>query len=479
MPYQSPLHILDSLQISPDDLNSEGIGRLRKKLLAEFSLNTNITIKVKDTDYTKDAILKVIDQLKETDNLALHKEIFSRKPLLNWLENPNNEAFPEELGQEILNAFTHTDLSQNIFQEAFIEDIRFNFRKRNFDKVKESLIVLVCLRKEYVFKLYDLVNDEIQAIISDINKAKKRPNIKENRALFGFIIDSKWTKFLNILPDYFEEIRDNYCLSAVNYTVSVQQLNRDWTHKISLQLCQTICNDSLKNDITANHNIYTHNLSKDKTSSGLSRWSIFWIIIVILSGLSRLNSNKKPVAITQEKPSQSQKSLEKILKNPKIKNYGIDFLFYQTKLVNGDFEGGKKINITTGQDPMPNLNLGYANENTNGKNTQTVVIQNNTDFDLVLFNIGRIHRSYFIKSKESYSVKSFYEDNLFFYFGKEWRQIYPRAKARDKDIENKRFQGYFSQPHKNTNKVLKRFYTIRTTGNTLLTLDFNNETLED
>jgi hypothetical protein len=63
MTYQSPLHILDSLHITPDELTPEGITRLRKKLLAEFSLTSDITIEVNGQSYTKDEILKVIDQL--------------------------------------------------------------------------------------------------------------------------------------------------------------------------------------------------------------------------------------------------------------------------------------------------------------------------------------------------------------------------------------------------------------------------------
>ena len=98
MTYQSPLHILDSRHITPDELTPEGITRLRKKLLAEFSLSSDITIDVNGQAYTKDAILKVIDQLKEVDNLVLHKAIFSRKPLLDWL-SASARSTPKE-GQQ-------------------------------------------------------------------------------------------------------------------------------------------------------------------------------------------------------------------------------------------------------------------------------------------------------------------------------------------------------------------------------------------
>ncbi|MFC0181076.1 hypothetical protein ACFFJX_00220 [Pseudarcicella hirudinis] len=93
MSYHSPLHLLVCLQISPDEINAESILRLKSKLLAEFSLTTDITININGTAYTKDAILKIIDQLKVVDDLTIHKEIYSKTSLLNWMETLHRKYF--------------------------------------------------------------------------------------------------------------------------------------------------------------------------------------------------------------------------------------------------------------------------------------------------------------------------------------------------------------------------------------------------
>lgn len=53
MPYSSPLHILESLDINPEEITSESIVRIRKKLLADFNLSGQVTIKIKTKNIPK------------------------------------------------------------------------------------------------------------------------------------------------------------------------------------------------------------------------------------------------------------------------------------------------------------------------------------------------------------------------------------------------------------------------------------------
>jgi hypothetical protein len=255
MTYQSPLHILDSLHITPDELTHEGITRLRKKLLAEFSLTSDITIDVNGQSYTKDEILKVIDQLKEVDNLVLHKAIFSRKPLLDWLENPQKSVFPQDLAQEVLDENLESDFYQKTLQFSLANYVKFHFKKRHFIQLQKTVPFIANLQEEYRYDVYDVIHDEIQVIIDEINHAIKNPNIRENKERFGFISEPQWTDFLNNLPENFEGIRDNYCGSVINYTVVIPRKDSEWTHKISSQLIKTLCSNAYKDTIESNHRI--------------------------------------------------------------------------------------------------------------------------------------------------------------------------------------------------------------------------------
>jgi hypothetical protein len=501
MPYQSPLHILDSLQISPDDLNGEGIVRLRKKLLSEFNLASDITINVNGKEYTKDAILKVIDALKETENLTLHKEIFSRKSLLNWLENPVKGNFPYELAEEVLE-INDSHEYQNILQESLLEAVRLHFRKRDFATTTNLLRFLSRLSDIYGYVVYDLLYDEIYVIIESIEIAQNNPNVGQDRETFGFITEPEWTDFLNTLPDYFEETRERYCYAAVNYTVAVQKKDRNWTYEISSQLDQTLCDENIKRTISSNHEIYTRNFRGK--GEGWS-WSWLWIIAVVLMNLGKMKScsndyssrtsnstsyrdysssgttpyepSPYPGSGSQSEPSESS------IKIPANTFYILEIQDYQKKLIKQGYgKGGDKINIMPNEDLLSNMNVGNTEEKIDTQemnNPQMVNFVNNSDYDLVIFKAGCIaNRSYYVRSKETFPLQCCNGDKLYFYFGKEWRQIHTRTDRR-KDIEAKRFQGYFSQPHLQTNGRFLKEYTITTnTATTEASVTFFNTMLD-
>jgi hypothetical protein len=261
MAYKSPLYILDSLQIAPDELNHEGVDRLRKKLLSEFNLNAGVTISVNGNNYTKDAILKIIDQLKDVEDLALHKDIFSKKPLLNWLENPTKEAFPEELWIELLEKNKNNDALQNILQESVNESIKFNFKKNRFAKVSTILRFISLMDEPHRMAIYEKLYVEIKSVIDAMEEAitTSKANLS-NQAFFGFISSPDWTDFLNNLPEQFEQVRDNYCFVTLRYLVAIHQKYITWTYEISFQLKQTLCsNIQLRRKIAENHHIFTQN----------------------------------------------------------------------------------------------------------------------------------------------------------------------------------------------------------------------------
>jgi hypothetical protein len=289
MPYQSPLHILESLKIRPDELTDEGINRLRKKLLSEFNLNPTVTIDINGKAYTKDAILKTIDRLKEVDNLTGHQFIFERKNLLTWLENPLKWKLPNQEINEVFSKYKNDDFHYKILGNAFNEYIAYYIKNRHFRKVEESLQLVPSLGEEHSYEVYDTIYTEIQSINDDLEEAQKSPNIRRDKPKFGFTTEPEWTDFLNILPDTFESVRDSFCYCACNYTVAIQTKDRKWAYEISSQLVQTTCDAVLKNSISKNHGIFTENYfaaEGNASSSSDSGWGglriAFFIIVIII-----------------------------------------------------------------------------------------------------------------------------------------------------------------------------------------------------
>ncbi|MDR6562756.1 MULTISPECIES: hypothetical protein [unclassified Arcicella] len=493
MPYQSPLHILDSLNIEPDELVVEDINRLRKKILAEFSLSTDISIKLNDKSYTKDEVLKIIDQLKEVDNLSLQKEIFKRKPILDWLENPTRFIFPADSLNELLQDYPSNDFLQNTIQEAALEYVKLNFRKRLFEKHEAVFDLLNTFDEKYSYAVYDYLYLEIIQIIEDIDEAISSPNLRTNKEAFDFITSPTWTDFLNNLPAYFEEIRNKYCHSVIGYTVAIQRKDKEWTYEISTQLNQTICDESLQEVISKNHQIYSdnyHNTHHDNETNKSYNW-VYWVIVILVNIVrmsscsdhsSSSSSSYNPPSQTFQVPSSyEEKQQDTKIKIPANSYYILQIQEYQKLLFKHELKKGEEIeNLINGQDLVWNLNIGNLEEYTDTQeknNPQMVSIKNETDYDLIIFKAGCIaNRSYFVHHNNNFYLECCEGDVLFFYFGKKWKRVAPIANKQEFD-EKMRFQGYFAKTHNNSLATFMKQYTI-TSNNANSSILFNNDKLD-
>ncbi|QMW06219.1 hypothetical protein [Spirosoma foliorum] len=288
MPYQSPLHLLDSLQIEPDQLNPAGLVQLRKKLLAEFNLTPAITIAIGDKQYTKDEALKAIDQLKEIQHLDDHASIFQDKPLLAWLENPTMALFPYKSIIDLHWSGHSNDFCDEILADALQPYCSFLLKQRRFSPLKEPLSVTFSLPIHYQYGILEVIYEQLEDINSLIDEAKKAPNFKQDQATFGFILYDDWPDFLNSLPEEtFEGIINSFCVAAINYTVAAQHDQRYFVYDITHQLVRTNCDEGLKKTIQGNYQVYKANNSNGK---GWSSWW-FWGFIVLAQFLARACDN--------------------------------------------------------------------------------------------------------------------------------------------------------------------------------------------
>lgn len=286
MPYQSPLHLLDSLQIQPSQLNPAGLVQVRKKILAEFNLTSDITITVGNKQYTKDEALKAIDQLKELQHLNDHAAIFQDKPLLDWLENPTEAEFPIQSISD-----RHWSGQQSLFFDEILADglqtyCSFLLKRRQFSTIIEPLALAFSLPDPLPYACQETICEFIQEITAQLEEAKKVPNHKRDLAAFGFIVYDDWADFLNSLPEQaFWHMVNDYCVAAVNYTVAVQHDQRHFVYEITHQLVRTKCDTGLKTTIQSNYQIYKENYHHKpgaiETKSRSYGW-VIWLVVVLI-----------------------------------------------------------------------------------------------------------------------------------------------------------------------------------------------------
>lgn len=286
MSYQSPLHLLDSLHIQPSQLNPAGLVQVRKKLLAEFNLTPNITITVGNKQYTKDEVLKAIDQLKELQYLNDHAAIFQNKPLLTWLENPTGAKFPSTSISDLYWSGQQTPFIDEILAEGLLTSCASLLKRRQFSTIKEPLIVAFSLPDQWQYGVQETIYEFLHGITTQLEEAKKAPDHQRDQSTFGFILYDNWADFLNSLPkDTFWHAINDYCVEAVNYTVAVQHDQRHFVYNITHQLVRTNCDSGLKTTIQSNYQIYKENYHHKPgvpaTKSRSYGW-VIWVVIVLI-----------------------------------------------------------------------------------------------------------------------------------------------------------------------------------------------------
>jgi hypothetical protein len=174
----------------------------------------------------------------------------------------------------------------DIVEAALYEKIKVGVRKRDFKATQSPLSIADALPFYHSTEIYDLLYDEVQSIIDIIEAARETPSVTEDQKTFGFVTFSDWTDFLNNLPEGFEVLRDDYCRSAVNYSVAIQKKDKKWVYNISHQLNQTKCDKSLGDVIHDNHKIYSDNYS----GSGVTDWGWVRIVLFVIFIVARMSS---------------------------------------------------------------------------------------------------------------------------------------------------------------------------------------------
>jgi hypothetical protein len=481
MSYQSPLHILKSLNLSPDDLDSDNLNRLRKKLLAEFNLTDEITIEINGNQYTKDEVLKTIEKLRQIDDLAIHKAIYEQNGLSRWLENPNEKGIPFDKIQRVLDDFPEKDWFREFVKQSFHTQVKSFFKNRQFGGFSDFSLHLNNFDEDLNYDILETFQIQINQIINNINEATKNPNIKHNKSDFGFISESNWTDFLNSLPSSFESVIDSYLVIATNYTVAILRKDLEWTCEISSQLLRiNNSNESLKEAITQRHNYY----ERESIWEGLGKillsilgiFIVFVIFIIIVRGCGNKSPHQKQEISANDKEVHAKKlkqnqekyiteiknyfaEIEKLKQNPNIQ-------WEKTSIISGDDHFRTLYHVCTDCTGIPN---NYEIER------KIILMKNQTNYDLIVFSTGEISRSYAIRANSESEIEIFRNSKLLFYVGKEMR-IPVQYDSLNK-VSRHKFHLWFSKKHPQYGDFRPIKYVVKFCAPNA-TLTFDNEVLK-
>ncbi|MDI1234669.1 MAG: hypothetical protein PSX81_10335 [bacterium] len=256
MSYQSPLHILESFDVDVKLLDQEALVRLRKKLLAEFNLTRQITIKVNKQEYTKDEIINQIDTLKNLEDLDTHVQLFKNKDILNFCENPRKASNPVEVLSVVFDDASTTSHAKSILLEAELTSLKYHLNNLDFTIPHKIIRFINHLGMENVEDVYDIVGSTLDHIEDLIDSVSNETYKKGKYEHVKFLKRLDFYLFLNELPEEFSISRNNISVSVINFTVRIQQKDISFVRAISKNLLWLNCDPENKRLIKDNHKAY-------------------------------------------------------------------------------------------------------------------------------------------------------------------------------------------------------------------------------
>jgi len=467
MKYHSPFEIFESLGIKSSELKIDELKNLEKRLLLELEFSDGVSIVVGSHELTKNDILNLFEELNEQGNLAYHQIILENKQLLSFLQTGEFDEKQPLFNEEILYQPNLNDFKEFIsiyLVDIVKKEINFYFNQRNFRKAFAVIEFTKLLSPYYKSIAFDKLAGSVGQLAVTISQFSKEelPLDKKN---YKFLSHDHFISFLNALPDEFHDLRERIAINLNNLGAQYQKKELKFVYMIFMALRSLKCSENMRKTIIDNSNILSNSYShkeedEEEKSTGYGCFSFIGIIILFFvlvkacsTGLdSELSSNdyifKNPVKTTPKQfPTLAKKA------------YHLKFVKaiqdYSSLPGRSAQKSGK-----TSETPVKPYFAYYTPFSARMSETDSVLISNTSDFDLIVFGIGEFENyGVGIKAQSEAYIGLEFGEEVNLYIGNQWSRsrVIKGIKRRPKLLPALN-NGMFNKPNKLTVSQLDIFY---------------------
>ena len=264
--------------------------RMRKQLLAEFSMAQSGFIEVDEYSYSRNDVFEEIGRPDFLQRLSFHRQIWNSPAILALLEqnaidlSTIKDHFKPFWGNKVFDEFfspyfagPFNSISRTILADMPFGDLGYLMELEDFLQPAE---------KEEAFRPVRIFLDDTAKLMRNIN----RDNYKIMRPKIAGWIDMEWYPFFNSLPNEFYDVKNIIVNGLINIGVAVQKTHRRDCRKMSEQMVQlSDVPENLRSTILSNHTVYTR--SRGFSFSGRSPFWIIWIVIMVVRAMASGSCN--------------------------------------------------------------------------------------------------------------------------------------------------------------------------------------------
>lgn len=425
MSYLSPLHMIK--RIAGDnafEITGDNLVRLRKRLLAELNLSGETTITINHRSYSKDEIIKTIDQLLSHSDLALHEFIYKHDFLLRYLEDDSLVMHTHVFkGIEAPEAIRPA--LGSLITERIIMQFRKGISSRAFSHAKHALEIMELMPEHQQSLAYEEAHRSLRTLSLFLYELENNLTTDHKKDIQFLSFDS-WGLFLNALPAAFEGARYDLVNRTINVLVAYHKLSghdKELAKDISAVLTTVVCDDEQAVLIKSNHQVFSGGGS---SSSGAGILRYIGIAAIILFNLFRVcNKNDRSY---DPPPYNFQNTVTQDLRNANEKAFSLqDELRIYRRIITERQKGPQNdlslmfFDVLTYPTKDPFLHgFKTKNEHALASWNKKLQISNNTANDLILlcFNPEKTNVSaHFIAHDQTDTILFGEHTRFIFYFG--------------------------------------------------------------
>lgn len=228
MQYINPFELLNLTADNLATVDSVAVSKAKRKLLAEIELSDNNSIRHNGYELTKADCLRAIDDLDNRDKKEFHYFIYQDKHFNKFLSSGTLSFFDNYKAESIYKLPEFLDFISPFFCEQYDKILSEYYKKGNAEAVSKILSVKPITNEAYQEKCYKRTYAFLRTINGNIEKIKKDIESYEKNGYSNFAIGQKFNglvqeisgevnvQLLNILPSYFQQIRNQLAQTIRN-----------------------------------------------------------------------------------------------------------------------------------------------------------------------------------------------------------------------------------------------------------------------
>ena len=228
MQYINPFELLNITAINISNIDGVTVNKAKRNLLAEIDLGDTNTIQYKGIELNKSDCIRITDDLDNKDKCEFHLFILQDKYLNEFLCKGSLLFFDNFRFEYIYKQPEFLDFISPYFSEKYDNLLSQNYKKKNLKNVSRILSIKPITNEEHFEKCYKSTYAYIRSIDEEINIIIK--GIKNNKSQFieknfvglpELIADKADVALINILPFYFQSLRNQLAQTIRNLSTDI------------------------------------------------------------------------------------------------------------------------------------------------------------------------------------------------------------------------------------------------------------------